>query len=104
MNPFDQAWWNAHQTLAWVFTRNRRLIALLTDEEPPVSTRFAINQSGIYGPTETVGLKASESDFFAMTNRPGAEYDSQAEATFALRSALQAGRLSCWGSAIPPRS
>ena len=74
-----QPYWNAHQVYTWVYTRNPRLVVLLSDHDERDS----------FDPNPIV--------FLAMANRPGAEFTDYAEAQEAIVSTLQEGRLRSWG-------
>ena len=74
-----QPYWNAHQVYMWVYTRNPRLVVLLSDRD----------EGDSFDPNPIV--------FRAMANRPGAEFADYAEAQEAIVSTLQEGRLRSWG-------
>jgi len=78
-HSLGQLYWNAHQVYAWVYTRNPRLVVLLSDRDKGDS------------------VEPSVIDFFAMGNRPGADFADYAEAQEAIVSTLQEGRLRSWG-------
>ncbi len=71
--------WNAHQVYTWVYTRNPRLVVLLSDRD------------------EGDSFDPNPIDFFAMTHRPGAEFANYAEAQKSIVSTLQEGRLRSLG-------
>ncbi len=78
-HSLGQAYWNAHQVYAWVYTRNPRLVVLLSDRD------------------EGDSFDPNPIDFLAMTHRPGAEFADYAEAQKSIVSTLQEGRLQSLG-------
>lgn len=78
-HSLGQPHWNAHQVFAWVYTRNPRLVVLLSDHDKGDS------------------FDPNPIDFLAMSNRPGAEFADYAEAQEAIISTLQEDRLRSLG-------
>ena len=74
-----QPYWNAHQIYTWVYTRNPRLVVLLSDSDEGDSVEPGITE------------------FYAMSSRPGAEFSDYAEAQVAIVLTLQEGRLPSFG-------
>ena len=99
MDSFDQPWWNYHQVLSWVFSRNARLVRLMADKRPPQTNVYTLEGSPeadahLLNPPEE---DPTPLDFLAMSLRPGGEFQSNDEAEWAIHTALQADRLGCWG-------
>ena len=99
-----ELWWNGQQVTAWVYTRNEKLVGLLSDHQEPRSRKFELikvelEDGSIECKEREIEPKQypSSIDFIAMSLRPGAEFESQAEANFDIRRKLQAGDLACWG-------
>ncbi len=72
-------YWNTLQVCSWVYTRNPRLVVLLSDRD------------------EGNSFDPNQIDFLAMANRPGAEFADYAEAQETIVSTLQEGRLRSLG-------